>query len=181
MIEWKLRDTFLNIATNWVRLIGESYTDQDGKDIEYYRVEKTESVIVLPIYKDLIYCAPASFRPGVQRSTLDFPGGRIIENKSIKDSALAILGRELGVSAERIEDMQVMDSQGWPINSSFSNQKLFGVIAYMSSGLDDSSADTGGCFSINPEGISDLLARIDCAQCRLVLFHYLFLKYSYGL
>ncbi|HMB30691.1 MAG TPA: hypothetical protein VKN82_02580 [Desulfohalobiaceae bacterium] len=112
---------------------------------------------------------------------MDFPGGRIIEDKSIKDSALAILGRELGVSAERIEDMQVMDSQGWPINSSFSNQKLFGVIAYMSSGLDDSSADTGGCFSINPEGISDLLARIDCAQCRLVLFHYLFLKYSYGL
>jgi hypothetical protein len=94
MTDWKLRDTFLNIATNWVRLIGESYTDQDGKDIEYYRVEKTDSVIVLPIYKDLIYCALASFRTGVQRSTLDFPGGRIIENKSIKDSALAILGRE---------------------------------------------------------------------------------------
>jgi hypothetical protein len=137
----------LFFATNWVRLIGESYTDQDGKDIEYYRVEKTDSVIVLPI----------------------------------QDSALAILGRELGVSADRIEDMQVMDSQGWPINSSFSNQKLFGLIAYMSSGLDDSSANTGGCFSINPESISDLLARIDCAQCRLVLFHYLFLKYSYGL
>ena len=79
MIEWKLRDTFLNIATNWVRLIGESYTDQDGKDIEYYRVEKRESVIVLPIYKDLIYCAPLAFAPESRGRPWIFPAGEALK------------------------------------------------------------------------------------------------------
>ncbi len=78
---WQIQDCFLEFHSRWLTLIGEHWLDTQGQALEYWRIEKTDSVIVLPIQVDdlaqpHILLPPASFRPGVGQVTLDFPGGR---------------------------------------------------------------------------------------------------------
>jgi hypothetical protein len=77
---WQVQDRFLELHSRWVTLIAEHWQDAQGQRLEYWRIEKADSVIVLPIQKDAlaqpqILLPPASYRPGVGRVTLDFPGG----------------------------------------------------------------------------------------------------------
>ena len=171
MHQWSLEERFLSITTNWVELVGERYTDHNGQKLEYYRVERSDSVIVLPVHGDYLLTAPPTFRPGIGESSLDFPGGRIGQS-SVEEAARGVLLRELNLPAEMLQGLEPMNRRGWPVDSSFSSQRLFGVVARLSSDLLPAES-TAERFPLTPEGKRDLLDRIDCAQCRLVLLHYL--------
>lgn len=82
--------------------------------------------------------------------TLDFPGGRVpsTAEKPLIDLVLAILQRELNipdisnVNDSVIAPMESLNEIGWSVNSSFSNQRLFGfyescIYEYYCSNMND--------------------------------------------
>jgi hypothetical protein len=118
---WQVKDRFLELHSPWLTLIGEHWQDAQGQPLEYWRVEKADSVIVLPIQADdlaqpHIWLPAASFRPGVGEVTLDFPGGRVLEGQTPEEAAIAILKRELGLEATSIAQLTPLNSNGWAIN-----------------------------------------------------------------
>lgn len=171
MAQWTLEDRFLALSTHWVTLVGERYTDHRGKRLEYYRVERADSVIVLPLHRESLLTALPAFRPGIGEVCLDFPGGRIGE-RSVEEAARDLLLQELNLPAEMLLDLAPLNRNGWAVDSSFSDQRLFGMLARLRSDpLPEGAAYER--FALTPEGRRDLLHAIACAQCRLVLLEYL--------
>jgi len=64
---WKVQDRFLEINSRWLNLIGEHLQDDHGEVLEYWRIEKADSVIVLPIQSDRILIPKPSYRAGIGR------------------------------------------------------------------------------------------------------------------
>lgn len=77
-----------DVATGW------------GDLCEYWRVEKADSVIVLPIQAGNIVCVAPTFRPGIGRATLDLTGGRLTDGKVAHEIVPVLLQRELGIGSE---------------------------------------------------------------------------------
>ena len=48
---WDLLESFVRVGSRWVTLIGERWRYDKGKILEYWRVEKADSVIVLPLQR----------------------------------------------------------------------------------------------------------------------------------
>ncbi len=168
---WQVQDRFLELHSRWLTLIGEHLRDGEGNLLEYWRVEKADSVIVLPIQDDSLIVLPPTYRPGLGKATIDFPGGRLLHGHQTETVATNILCRELGIASESIKELIPINLQGWAINSSFSNQKLYGFVANIDSGtvVDSNSARTYG---MTPEGVQMLLQELTCLQCRAVLLEW---------
>lgn len=172
--EWHYQRNIVTIASPWVTIHGEHWLDHQGKQLEYWRVEKAHSVIVLPIQADMLLLPPPQFRPGVQQATLDFPGGRLPDGMTPIEVAPLLLKKELGLEPSDILDLAALNTVGWIINSSFSNQLLFGVVATIdpiATLAPDIQATRVAC---RPADLRQLLAQLDCLQCRAVLQDYLF-------
>lgn len=185
---WTVRDRFLELRSQWMTLIGEHLQTPQGQDLEYWRIQKADSVVVLPIQQsatqldadgadpsaqteDRLLLPQPSYRPGVGQITLDFPGGRITDGQSPSEAALVTLQRELGIAPTAITALAPLNTLGWAINSSFSNQHLYGFVAYIQA---DSRqpAPLGISYPANSEGIHQLLQALTCLQCRAVLLEW---------
>lgn len=166
---WLVKDRFLELRSRWLTLIGEHLQDSHGNHLEYWRVEKADSVVVLPIAGDRILLPRPSYRPGLGTATLDFPGGRISPDQPPEQAAIATLQRELGVDESEVAQLSLLSPQGWPINSSFSNQKLYGFVAYLESPTLSQLDNLSDTYPITQEGLEILLNRLFCLQCRSVL------------
>jgi len=177
---WQVRDRFFELHSRWILLIGEHLQDHQGQILEYWRIEKADSVIVLPIQKNsyaaskehFILLPSLSYRPGVGQATLDFPGGRIAEGQSPAEAAIATLQRELGIVPSIITELIALNQQGWAINSSFSNQKLYGFVAHIQEGAPLGSDFIANTYPANSDGIHQLLQEMNCLQCRAVLMEW---------
>ena len=66
---WQVQDRFLEINSRWLTLIGEHLQDDRGEVLEYWRIEKADSVIVLPIQRDRILMPKPSYRAGIGQIT----------------------------------------------------------------------------------------------------------------
>jgi hypothetical protein len=177
---WQVYDRFLELHSRWITLIGEHLQDQHGEILEYWRIEKADSVIVLPIQSvdfassevNRILLPSPSYRPGLGQVTLDFPGGRVPQGKDPEQAVIATLKRELGIEAAEITELIPLNTRGWAVNSSFSNQKLYGFVAHIrdtSDLLPDSVAVT---YPANSAGVEHLLQELNCLQCRAVLLEW---------
>lgn len=170
--DWQTCDRFLDMRSKWFTLIGEHLRDHKGQLLEYWRVERAHSVIILPIQTNQLLLMPPSYRPGVGESTLDFPGGRLPETAPPEQAAKVILSRELGVEAKGILELESLNPNGWHINSSFSNQKLYGFVAKLHPDWDIASHCLGPTFPVSPMGIRNLLGVLSCLQCRMILLEW---------
>lgn len=166
---WQTLDRFLQLHSRWMTLIGEHLQDSQGQILEYWRIEKADSVIVLPIQGDRMLLPTPIYRPGIGQVTLDFPGGRVADGQSPEQAAVATLQRELGIAAADIIQLDSLNPSGWAVNSSFSNQKLYGFIADINPSLAEMTAIT---HPATFTGIQDLLAELTCLQCRSVLLEW---------
>ena len=169
--DWERGDRILELRSRWFTLIGEHWRDHQGQDLEYWRVERAHSVIVLPIHADHILLPPPAYRPGIAAATDDFPGGRWPDLTSPDAAARIILQRELGVNPNAIARLTPLNPEGWVINSSFSNQRLYGWVADLRSPTAD-PPDTWTIAQRQPTtaiGIRTLLTTLTCLQCRAVL------------
>ncbi|MDX2228177.1 MAG: NUDIX hydrolase [Leptolyngbyaceae cyanobacterium bins.349] len=168
---WPVRDRFVELRSRWLTVIGEQLQDHQGNVLEYWRVEKVDSLIVLPIQGDRLLLPAPSYRPGVGQGTLDFPGGRVPAEQDLDTVAIAILHRELGVEVHSITDLKPLNATGWPVNSSFSNQKLYGFVAQIDQTLQQSQL-VDQTYPITPAGVQELLQKLFCLQCRAVLLEW---------
>lgn len=161
MSDWQRLREIVRIHSDWVTLIAERWRCDKGQELEYWRVEKVDSVIVLPVHRQQLLCVPASFRTGIQRATLDFPGGRLPAGKRPDDLVPLLLERELGLPATAIASIRALNPAPWVINSAFSNQGLWGFVAQI--GLSVPATEVG---------VQELLEALDCLQCRAVLLEW---------
>jgi hypothetical protein len=154
------------MRSHWFRLIGEHLVNHQGQLLEYWRVERAHSVIVLPIQADHLMLMAPDFRPGVGRATYDFPGGRLPDDQTPEQAAPAILSRELGIAPAAIARLTPINAEAWLVNSSFSNQKLYGFVAELHSAIQIPPERIGLKVAIDGAGLQLLLQRLDCLQCR---------------
>lgn len=170
---WETLDRFVEIDSRWLKLIGEHLRDERGKVLEYWRVEKADSAIALTIQNDKLLLPAPMYRPGLGKATLDFPGGRVSVGQTPVEAVPGILERELGVREEAIARLTPLNPDGWPVNSSFSNQKLYGFAVELHSMAEVSRELLGATYATTPAGIRELLQDLSCLQCRAVLLEWL--------
>ncbi len=170
--DWKTLDRFVEINSHWVKLIAEHLETTEGQTVEYWRVERADSVVILTIQADKLLFPLPMYRPGVASATLDFPGGRLLAGSTPAAAVPAIIKKELGVTESAIASIEPLNAIGWAINSSFSNQKLYGFVAQLHPTATVNPELIGAAYPTNPEGIHDLLKKLTCLQCRALLLEW---------
>ncbi len=165
-------NSFVEIRSPWMTLIGEHLEDNQGQIIDYWRVEKADSVIILTIQSEQLLLPIPTYRPGLGKKTLDFPGGRVLSGQTPVAAVPKILERELGITEEAIIDLSPLNTTGWAINSSFSNQKLYGFVAKIDSTASISKELLGAVYPTTRSGIHNLLEDLICLQCRALLLEW---------
>ncbi|MBP0617180.1 hypothetical protein [Jiella mangrovi] len=164
---WRLLDRITEVTTPWIELVGERWLDDTGKALDYWRVVAADSVIVVTEHAGSFLLPEPSFRPGVGRRTLDFPGGRLARDADARATAHAVLARELGVREDGVVEMLPLTSAPLEVNSSASNQRLHGFIARLDPGLDRTLLLPHRAYSAKEP--AELLAELSCLQCRALL------------
>lgn len=167
--DWICERPIVTIDSPWVKLLAERWIDDQGQVLDYWRVEKAHSVIVLPLHQGKLLLPPPQFRPGVGYATLDFPGGRLPAGMTPVEVAPRLLQKELGVAPDALASVTPLNETGWIINSSFSNQLLYGVIATLHAAAEVNPALLAEVVPCDRQGITYLLQKLDCLQCRAVL------------
>lgn len=122
---------FLELRSRWVTVFGEHVQNAQGQTEDYWRVEKADSAIILPIHQQHLILPPPIYRPGVGTTTWDFPGGRFPSDQSFESIVPMILQRELGIRKDADLEVHPLNTKGWPVNSSFSNQCVYGFVAHL--------------------------------------------------
>jgi hypothetical protein len=170
---WKTLTEFVKISSPWLTLIGEKIEDNQGNILDYWRIEKDHSVIIITRQGNKFIFPVPVFRPGVAQVTLDFPGGRVSKSQTPKQAGLSILKRELDIDESQLDSLTPINNRGWEINSSFSNQKLYGFSAIIKENISLNSNLIGCYYNCNEQGINQLLNDLTCLQCRALLLEYL--------
>jgi hypothetical protein len=65
-----------------------------------------------------------------------------------------------------------LNTEGWAVNSSFSNQKLYGFIAQIQEDTTLPLQFAATTYPANSTGVDRLLHKITCLQCRAVLLEW---------
>jgi hypothetical protein len=170
--QWKTLDRLVEINSHWVKLIAEHLENTEGQILEYWRVERADSVVVLTIQDNKLLFPAPMYRPGIGQVTLDFPGGRLPQGETPAVAVPGIIKKELGVTESAIANIQPINTIGWAINSSFSNQKLYGFVVQLHSEATVNPKSIGSVYSTTPEGIHSLLKDLTCLQCRALLLEW---------
>jgi hypothetical protein len=187
--DWHKQSEIVTIHTPWMTLLGEHWTDDTGKLLDYWRVQRADSAVIVTLQQEkngiFRFLIPKqTFRPGIGIPTLDFPGGRIpaaskepTERMAHQHAAVqSILRRELGIAEsdcwESIQILNQPEDEGWAINSSFSNQRLFGFVVHV---RPDVFVDPKYLYPkvYTTETVADLLSQLNCLQCRAVLLEWM--------
>ncbi|ABU57345.1 MULTISPECIES: NUDIX domain-containing protein [Roseiflexus] len=166
---WQRTAEIVAITSPWVRMIAERWIDDHGRELDYWRVERVPSVIVIPIWRGQILLPHPQFRPGAGRMTLDLPGGRVPPGATPLDAVAPIVQRELGIPPAAITTLALLNEQGWLINSSFSNQTLFGIVATIDDATDVQMPQIYRSVPATFQQVADLINELECLQCRAVL------------
>lgn len=174
MAAWKVLHTISETTSRWVKVIAEAVEDEQGEALEYWRVEKDDSIVVLPFYRGAIVLPKPFYRHGIGRDTWDLPGGRWDRRADVKTAALSILVRELGIAETDVTGLSSMHGTPWPVNSSFSNQHLHGFVAEIADSAVFPKARGVERFATDLSGMTALLDRLCCLQCRCVVLEWLY-------
>ena len=167
---WKKLRGIVSVKSQWLDIYCEEWQKPCLKKCEYWRVEKPDSLIVIPIYQSQVILAAPTYRPGVGRCTIDLPGGRFEEpgKQDIHVAVTRILGRELLLDQSNISKIKILDGRGTLINSSFTNQKLLLARA-------DLMSISGIATNVRLHPVSEintLLPEIECLQCSYALLYF---------
>ena len=169
---WKVIQPLAEIRSPWVTVIAEKLQDDQGTLIDYWRVEKADSVIILTLQNQRLLLPQPMYRPGLGETTLDFPGGRVPPEQTPLETVPFILQKELGIQPAEISEITAINSEGWAINSSFSNQKLYGFVAKILPNIPVNSEKIGASYPMTNQGIEALLKDLTCLQCRGILLEW---------
>ncbi len=172
-LTWAKLHRIAQIDSPWLTICCERWQDESGNQLDYWRLEQADSVIILPIWHHSIVLPLPFFRVGVNQVTYDFPGGRVLSGKTPQEMVPEILQRELGITATAIVTITPLNQTGWLINSSCSNQKLYGFSAEINSDYPINTETISFIFNNDKQGITALLEKLTCLQCRALLLEWL--------
>lgn len=133
-----------------------------GYLLEYLRVDRSDSVIVLVRQAGRFLLAEPQFRPGIGERTLDFPGGRI-DGTEPAICAEATVRRELQLAESVRVQLDQLTVRPLFVDSAFSSQKLFGFVTE----IPKDTPLPGKLYTT-----SELLAQLQCLQCRAMLLEW---------
>ena len=167
--EWRRLAEISRTTSPWVTVFVERWSDERGAELDYWRVERPDSVILVPLWRGRLLLGHPAFRPGVGRLTWDFPGGRLGKGVDVREAAAGILHRELGVQREAIEELTPLNAAGYEVDSSFSSQRLWGLCARLSDAAETDPRRIGREVEAAPEETRRLYEELTCLQCRAVL------------
>ncbi len=170
-VPWQVLENLMIMKNRWISLIGERLLDDKGNHLSYWRVERCDSVVIIPIYRHMFLLPAPVYRPGVALKTHDFPGGRHEKGRQPIETAHMILKRELGISTVDVQTMRLMNEQPWLVDSSFSNQKLhiFEAVLNDAALVDPTLLDV----RCPIDQAETLLNKLVCLQCRCALLDWL--------
>ena len=170
VLEVRLLGRLVEIRSQWLTVVGERYEEEAGAQLDYWRVEKADSVVVVTIQRGQLILPPRTFRPGVSRVTLDLPGGRMTPGEPVADAAARVVVRELGLTdTSAIKSVEQLNGTGWDVDSSTSNQRLYGAVCELSEHALVPPERSGAAYPATEAGLSMLLSDLACLQCREVL------------
>lgn len=189
---WQTLSSTATISSPWLTVHCERLLDTGGQTLDYWRVERASSAVVLTIHQDHLVFPRPQYRPGVGRVTLDFAGGRVprAEEGTDEDATAAawgILERELGLADARsaVRELRALNSPacgGWAVDSSFSSQRLFGFVATLSDGAQlDGARLHPRRYDVRDAAQMEALlwgGELRCLQCRAVLMEWLLSRAS---
>ena len=170
--QWKTLNRFVEFRSPWLTLIGENLQNEHNQVLDYWRVERVDSVVAITIQDEKLLFPAPMYRPGLGEATLDFPGGRVSDGQTPETAVRKLLEKELGVTEHAIAHLTPVNSTGWPINSAFSNQKLYGFVAELHPTALINQTRVGVTYPMTSEGIHLLLKDLTCLQCRAVLLEW---------
>ena len=173
-IPWEKRETFFHLKTRWLELVGTRWLDSQGEVLEYWCTRGSDSVIVIPRMGNALLLPAPTFRPGVERCTWDFPGGRLEREEEPIARAREILQKELGVKPGVIRSLIPLTRTPLLVNSSTSSQRLYGYWAELDPDASSEQLLPHASFACTHEGFSELLRLLECLQCRALLLEYLY-------
>ncbi len=166
---WQVVSKLVEITSPWLTLIGEKVKDDQGTILDYWRVEKADSLIIITEYQNQLIFPKLTYRHGIEKVTLDFAGGRVNLDKTLENNALSILKRELNLEEKDLKILRPINQEAWAINSAFNNQKLWGFYAHIKPETSLHPDFIGATYSLTKENLKCLLKDLICLQCRSLL------------
>lgn len=163
--KWKLVRRMLELQSAWVTVYADQMIDNNGHELEYWHVDRADSVIVIAIHQGHFLLPEPTYRPGVDETTVDFAGSRIADKQTPEEAALAVLKRELGIGRAQLTSLEPITKQPLHVDSSFSSQKLYSFVAEIANDATPSPA-----VRVHPlSKIEPLRQKLHCLQCRAIL------------
>jgi hypothetical protein len=107
--QWRTLDRFVEICSPWFTLIGEHLQDDDQQVYDYWLIENTDSVVILTIQGGKLLFPLLNYRPGLEKPTLEFLGGRVNAGQTSETVAREILEKELGVKKDAIAHLTLLN------------------------------------------------------------------------
>ena len=167
---WQVLSRMVEVRTPWLSMIGERWQEGTGRELEYWRVEKPDSLLVVTVHDGRLIAPVRSFRPGVGTTTLDFAGGRLDDPSTLAEEAVAIVRREFKLNGDDLfESQEPLNLVGWDVDSATSNQRVFGVAAELRRDVQVTDDRLGASYPATSAGGRQLLGELVCLQCRAVL------------
>jgi hypothetical protein len=171
---WQVLSRVVEVRTPWMSMIGERWREGAGRELEYWRVEKPDSLLVVTVHDGRLIAPVRSFRPGVGRTTLDFAGGRLDDPSTRAQTARAIVRREFKLGADDLfVSQEPLNLVGWDVDSATSSQRLFGIVAVLRPAVQIPDDCLGASYPATSAGGRELLSELVCLQCRAVLIAWL--------
>lgn len=182
---WTYMSEIARIKSPWITIVAEHFKNENQVPIDYWRIERPDSAIVIVLHRNKMIFPKAQYRPGINETTLDFCGGRVPPEME-REPILAvprILEKELGFRAKDNEIEENMEYEitslnevGWPVDSSVSSQKLFGFVVTLRDNveLDEDFLHEKKVDIKNTTDINLLLSQdLKCLQCRSLLMEWM--------
>ncbi|MFI5286968.1 MAG: NUDIX hydrolase [Candidatus Dormibacteria bacterium] len=171
---WQVLSRIVEVRTPWLSMIGERWREGAGQELEYWRVEKPDSLLVVTVHDGRLIAPVRAFRPGAGRMTLDLAGGRLDDPSTLAQTALAIVQREFKLSDNDLfESQEPLNLVGWDVDSATSSQRVFGVAAELRRDVQVPGDRLGASYPATSAGGRELLSEVVCLQCRAVLSEWL--------
>lgn len=171
---WRCLSQIVEIRSPWLSVIGERLLDGVGRELDYWRVEKPDSLLVITVHRGNLILPVRSYRPGVARATLDFAGGRLKDPGLIPATAEAVVRREFGLRGDDlVASRTALNPVGWDVDSSTSNQRVYGIALELREEVVVSDDSIGAAYPATNLGGREALGDLVCVQCRAVLYEWL--------
>jgi len=118
-MKWKILNSENVLENEFFKITSERCQKTDGSVVEsYYRIERPEVVMIIPITKDQEVVLIEQYRQPVRSTDIELPAGYLDTGESLEQAADRELLEETGYKAPKLEKLQdVFSSAGLMSNS----------------------------------------------------------------